>query len=154
MNGGINWKACELPYSETTITDADFYDMNTGWCIGLGGYVYKTTNGGLIGIENNHENVPTEFRLYQNYPNPFNPSTKIKFDIPDFPLIKGARGMNVRLTIYDILGREVATLVNQPLQPGTYEVEWDGTNYPSGVYFYSLIADGILVSAKRMVLLK
>jgi hypothetical protein len=97
--------------------------------------------------------VPSEFNLSQNYPNPFNPSTKIKFDIPDFPLMKGARGMSVRLTIYDLLGREVATLVHEPLQPGTYEVEFDGTNYPSGVYFYRLTA-GNYTNTKKLVLLK
>ncbi|MGA2668217.1 MAG: SBBP repeat-containing protein [Ignavibacteria bacterium] len=97
--------------------------------------------------------VPDNFYLSQNYPNPFNPSTKIKFDIPDFPLVKGARGMSVRLSIYDLLGREITTLVNQQLKPGTYEVEFDGTDYPSGVYLYRLSA-GDLSETKKLVLLK
>jgi hypothetical protein len=67
--------------------------------------------------------------------------------------MKGVRGMSVRLTIYDLLGREVATLINQPLQPGTYEVNWDGTNHPSGVYFYKLTTPGFTES-KKMVLVK
>jgi hypothetical protein len=106
-----------------------------------------------IGIKQISSEIPDKFNLSQNYPNPFNPSTKIKFDIPNFPLMKGVRGMSVRLTIYDLLGREVATLVNRQLQPGTYEVEWDGTNYPSGVYFYKLSA-GDYIETKKMVLVK
>ena len=63
------------------------------------------------------------------------------------------RGGLVRLVIYDILGRETATLVDQTLQPGTYEVEWDGTNYPSGIYFY-ILSTGNFTDVKRMVLIK
>jgi len=102
--------------------------------------------------------IPNQFSLYQNYPNPFNPTTKIKFSIPPS---KGARGMTVRLCIYDILGREIAVLVNEQLKPGTYEVNWDASAYPSGVYFYKLImADASSPQAnplsitKKMVLLK
>jgi hypothetical protein len=110
-------------------------------------------NGFVIGIEKISTNVPKEFALYQNYPNPFNPSTKIKFEIPDFPLTKGVRGMNARLTIYDILGREITALVNEQLLPGSYEVTWDGTNYPSGVYYYKL-SYGDISFTKKMVLIK
>ncbi len=93
--------------------------------------------------------IPNNFSLSQNYPNPFNPSTKITFSIPPS---KGARGMT-RLIIYDILGREISTLVNEQLQPGTYEVEWDGTNFPSGVYFYKLITSDF-TETRKMVLVK
>jgi hypothetical protein len=106
-----------------------------------------------IGIQPISNQTPKEFTLYQNYPNPFNPTTKIKFDVSDFPLMKGVRGMSVRLTVYDLLGREVATLVNQQLKPGTYEIEFDGSNYPSGVYFYRLSASEYTQTMK-MVLLK
>ncbi|MGA2668622.1 MAG: T9SS type A sorting domain-containing protein, partial [Ignavibacteria bacterium] len=86
------------------------------------------------------------------YPNPFNPTTKIKFQIP---LNKGGeRGLSfVTLKIYDLLGREVATLVNQQLKPGTYEVEFNGTNYPSGVYFYRLTTNNN-TATKKFVLVK
>ncbi|MGA2667964.1 MAG: T9SS type A sorting domain-containing protein [Ignavibacteria bacterium] len=97
--------------------------------------------------------IPDNFLLYQNYPNPFNPTTKIKFDIPNFTLMKGVGGMAVRLTIYDLLGRKVAILVNQKMQPGEYEFAWDGTNYPSGVYFYHLTTNDYTVT-KKMVLIK
>jgi photosystem II stability/assembly factor-like uncharacterized protein len=105
---------------------------------------------GLVNIETKTKNIPDKFSLSQNYPNPFNPATTIKFDIPPS---KGVRGMNVKLIIYDVLGREVATLVNEQLKPGNYEVEWDGSNYPSGVYFYKLITNSFS-ETKRMVLIK
>ncbi|MGH2575623.1 MAG: T9SS type A sorting domain-containing protein, partial [Ignavibacteria bacterium] len=93
--------------------------------------------------------IPNSFVLHQNYPNPFNPTTKIKFDIPSV----GTVPRTVRLIIFDILGREVAVLVNEELKPGTYEVEWDGTNFPSSVYFYRL-QTGEYSESKTMMLLK
>jgi hypothetical protein len=113
------------------------------------------SNGGITwyrlvdNIKNLSSNIPENFNLFQNYPNPFNPSTKIKFDIPPS---KGARGMT-ELIIYDALGREAATLVNEQLQSGTYEVEWNGSNYPSGVYFYKLTTADYS-ETRKMVLVK
>ena len=104
----------------------------------------------FVGIQPISNEIPTSYMLSQNYPNPFNPTTKIQFAIPP---LKGVRGMNTKLMIYDILGREVATLVNQQLKPGSYEVEWDGSNYPSGVYFYKLSTESF-TNTKRMVLIK
>jgi len=115
-------------------------------------YVCDFRNFPPIAVRTNSV-IAENYKLYQNYPNPFNPSTKIKFDIPQSPLYERGEGGFVNLKIYDLLGREVATLVNQQLKPGTYEVEWDGTNYPSGVYFYKLSTDSFNES-KRMVLLK
>jgi Secretion system C-terminal sorting domain/Domain of unknown function (DUF5122) beta-propeller len=104
-----------------------------------------------IGIQPISNEIPSSYELFQNYPNPFNPTTKIKFSVP---LNKGGnRGLSVTLTIYDILGKEVEVLVNQQLQPGTYEVEWNAANYPSGVYFYKLTA-GDYSETKKMVLIK
>ncbi len=103
-----------------------------------------------VGVNQISSVVPKSFSLYQNYPNPFNPGTKIKFDIPSN--VKSDKS-NVKLIIYDALGREVATLVNEPLNPGTYEVEWDASNYPSGVYFYKYETQEYS-ETKRMVLIK
>jgi len=99
--------------------------------------------------------LPSKFALYQNYPNPFNPVTKIRMDIPLLnPSTRGeGRGVFTTLVIYDILGREITTLVNEQLQPGTYEVEWNASNYPSGVYCYKLIATDY-TDTKKMILLK
>jgi len=93
---------------------------------------------------------PDKFKLYQNYPNPFNPVSKIKFDLP---VSKGASGMTTKFVIYDILGKEAAVLVNEQLKPGTYEIEWNAAEYPSGVYYYKLVA-GVYAETKKMILLK
>ena len=103
-----------------------------------------------IGIKPILSEVPNKFSLFQNYPNPFNPVTKIKFSLPT---VGQRHAFDVRLIVYDILGRGIAVLVNEQLSPGIYEVEWDGTNLPSGVYFYKLITEGYS-ETKKMVLLK
>jgi hypothetical protein len=99
--------------------------------------------------------VPDGFKLYNNYPNPFNPSTKIKFDVrPPLSPLLGKEGTGVvLLRIYDALGREVETLVNEKLSAGTYEVEWNADKYTSGIYFYRLTSEGYSVT-KKMILLK
>ncbi len=95
---------------------------------------------------------PTSFILYQNYPNPFNPSTKIKYSIPALtPSL--SHGERVILQVYDVLGREVVTLINEEKSAGSYEVEFDGNKLSSGVYFYQLKA-GNFISTKKMVLLR
>ncbi|RPI17289.1 MAG: T9SS C-terminal target domain-containing protein [Ignavibacteriae bacterium] len=97
-------------------------------------------------------NVPNKYELNQNYPNPFNPVTKIKFSIPESS-IKEGMGDKVKLVVFDLLGKEAATLVNQKLSPGTYEVDWNAENYPSGIYFYKLQTKEYNVT-KKMVLIK
>jgi len=107
-----------------------------------------------IGIKPVSSEIPDKFFLSQNFPNPFNPVTKIKFALPPSP--KGdlnAGGLEVRVIIYDILGNEVATLVNEQLNPGTYEVEWEASNFASGIYYYKLISDGF-TDTKKMILIK
>ncbi len=90
--------------------------------------------------------VPASFELYQNYPNPFNPTTIIRFTIPE-------NKSNVTLKIYDLLGREVATLLNKHEAPGTYQINFDAENLSSGIYFYQLQADNFVLS-KKMILMK
>ena len=90
-------------------------------------------------------NLPAEFSLSQNYPNPFNPSTSIKYSVPS--------NEYVSLKIYDVLGKEVATLVNQEMNAGIYEVQFDATLFTSGVYIYRLITEDISIS-KKMILIK
>ena len=94
--------------------------------------------------------TPKEFILYQNYPNPFNPTTIIKYEIPG-----QARNDNVLviLKVYDVLGNEIATLVNEEKPAGEYEVDWNAGELPSGIYFYQMNA-GSFISIKKMVLLK
>ncbi len=107
--------------------------------------VWKRQISELVGIENVNNSIPSKFNVSQNYPNPFNPQTKIKFDVPKTSFTK--------LIVYDLLGREVTTLVNEELKPGTYEADWDASSFSSGVYFYKIIS-GNFVETKKMVLMK
>jgi hypothetical protein len=112
--------------------------------------------GAILNITDQNLAYPQEYILEQNYPNPFNASTKIKFTIPSSTatsLERGKQSQKVILKIYDILSNEVATLVNEEKSTGTYEVSFDATNLPSGVYFYKL-QTGDFTQTKKMVLLK
>jgi hypothetical protein len=93
-----------------------------------------------------------EFRLMQNYPNPFNPTTKIKYSIPSVAAQHNI-SLQVKLVVYDILGDEVAILVNETKPSGTYEIEFDATGLASGIYFYKLRA-GSFIATKKMLLIK
>jgi len=99
----------------------------------------------ITGVRDNDSRVVKEFQLLQNYPNPFNPSTAIKYQVPKTGL--------VTLRIFDILGREVASLVNEEKPSGTYSIQWDASTMSSGVYFYRLHA-GSFIETKKMILLK
>jgi hypothetical protein len=99
----------------------------------------------LSGIEINSSSAPRNYELHQNYPNPFNPSTNIKFDI----LMSG----NIKITVYDIAGKQVAVLLNKHLSPGTYETNWNADGFASGLYFYSLEAEGFK-ETRKMLLIK
>ncbi|HMQ99015.1 MAG TPA: YCF48-related protein [Ignavibacteria bacterium] len=157
INGGINWYHVSdnstIPYLQHRgFNSIDFVNDSIGFICGDRGTLLKTSNGGFlpIGLQNVSYEILQKFSLFQNYPNPFNPQTKIKFAVPSS--VKGQTS-NVKLIIYDLLGREVTTLVNKELKPGTYEADWDGSNYSSGVYFYKIIS-GDFVETKKMVLMK
>lgn len=98
----------------------------------------------LTGIASNNE--PAEFSLSQNYPNPFNPLTNIKFSV--------ASNSHVRIIVNDLLGREVVELVNHSYSAGTHNAVFDGKNYPSGIYFYSMYLDGQFLDTKKMIFIK
>ena len=91
------------------------------------------------------ETFPNNFILYQNYPNPFNPATKIEYQIPQRSF--------VTINIYDVLGNEIVSLVNEEKSAGSYEVEFNGNDLPSGIYFYQL-QEGNFLDTKKMVLIK
>lgn len=105
----------------------------------------------VVGITNNNETA-NRYKLYQNYPNPFNPTTKINYDL--------RMTNNVKLTIYDVMGRELTVLVNEKQNAGNYSIEWNAANYSSGVYFYKLTVSqagsraGSFSDIKKMVLVK
>ena len=132
------------------------YDINNNPVYGLGpqgdiirinNYVRLVRTVYTTGINNLGSTIPNSFALYQNYPNPFNPTTKIKFDITAHSV-----GQTF-LSVYDALGREIQTLVNEKLNPGTYEVTFDGSNLTSGIYFY-ILKSGNYTETKKMVMIK
>ena len=142
-NGGQNWNQ-QVTNVSGIIRKIFLVDAFFGWALS-GSTILHTTNGGIMEVKVISTNTPDEFRLLQNFPNPFNPTTTIRYDIK-------AKG-NVELKIFDLLGREITTLVNENQTPGTYEVVFDASSLPSGVYFYKLHA-GDFVETRKMMLLK
>lgn len=116
--------------------------------------VYETAKRWIdsvsVGISVQNSEIPLNFTLEQNYPNPFNPTTKIRFEIPsnNTHFIQ-----NIKLSIFDMLGREVSVLVNKQLEAGIYEYSWDGSSFSSGLYFYKLETNNF-TETKKMLLLK
>ena len=144
-DGGITW----TPQSSGTIfglTGVSFTHANTGTAVGGGGTILRTTTGGTTWVqEEPTSQIPNHFALEQNYPNPFNPSAAIGFSLP--------RPGYVRLQMFNILGEEVATLVNEELNVGTYTTQWNATGEASRVYFYRLHT-GDFLDTKKLLLLK
>lgn len=143
-NGGNLWDAQSVDTSKQ-LNYLYFLNQDTGWT-GSGDYTLRTLNASTVNIDPISSEIPVSFALHQNYPNPFNPSTKIRFEIP-------GNEKQAKLTVYNSLGQEVAVLFDEELQPGVYEYSFDGSGYPSGVYFYRLEA-GEFNETKRMVLVK
>ena len=110
----------------------------------------KSLNSNNIDLLTDISQQELKYHLYSNYPNPFNPTTRIKYTIPQYA--RGEMG-EVSLKVYDALGKEVATLINKEQPAGEYEVEFDGSNYSSGIYFYR-IKSGSFIETRRMILLK
>jgi hypothetical protein len=147
---GVNWTVFNI--SNSGLLSDYVYAIaidNAGnkWIGTWGGGLAVYREGGVIldvEKENNKE-LPTKFVLYQNYPNPFNPATKIKYILPEQSFVS--------ISIYDILGKEIATLVKERKPAGNYELEFNASNLPSGVYFYRMKA-GNFVETKKMLLMK
>jgi hypothetical protein len=143
-NGGDTW------IKSTTPTTRDlraiyFYDENQGFAVGDSGVILYTSNGGVTSVRDREGSLPTGFALEQNYPNPFNPSTTIVFHLRERSFVS--------LKVYDVLGREIATLVSEELYAGDYSVTWEAASFPSGVYFYQLRA-GPYVGTKKLMLVR
>ena len=144
-NGGIAWTI------QTACTNEDLYavsftDEKIGNIVGDNGTIFRTTNGGSTSVFDEKGIEPLKkYILSQNYPNPFNPGTIINYKV-------GSK-QYVSLKVYDLLGKELATLVNTEQLAGNYEVEFDGSNLSTRVYFYRLQI-GNFVDTKKMILLK
>ncbi len=168
---GRTWTLESSPNDTLKGRDIVFVDENNGRLLSENGdmrILYTKNNGNVITkVEEQENSVLDNFKLYQNYPNPFNPSTTISYSIPfssvilseaknpqDYSSIAPQNDNNlVTLKVYDILGNEVNVLVNENKTPGNYEVKFDGTNFPSGVYYYQL-AVGDFLKTNKMILLK
>ena len=143
-NGGVSWTLQNNGGS--TLNGVWMVSSDSGYCAGSSGYIHRFGDY-LVGTINWQNEIPQSYQLFQNYPNPFNPATMIKFAIPN-------RGI-VSLKVYDILGREVRTIINNlELNGGTMTVDFDGSQLASGVYFYSLIVDNNIQATKKMILVK
>ncbi|MBS1494797.1 MAG: T9SS type A sorting domain-containing protein [Bacteroidetes bacterium] len=129
------------------LTKINFINSNSGWVTGEAGIVLRTTNGGNVFISSVSSEIPDNYSLSQNYPNPFNPSTKINYEIKSSGF--------VTLKVFDLLGKEVATLVDEKQNAGSYAVDFNSSefNLRSGIYFYTLNA-GEFKETRKMVLIK
>jgi len=144
-NGGIKWGQQNTSGSGF-LSSVVFVTDSIGWSVGGGGRIIRTTTGWeYLTVISDPNVIPIDFKLYQNYPNPFNSMTKFKFQIPKISFVK--------LVIYDVLSKEVDVLVNEELKAGSYSVEWQAINYPSGVYVYTMITKGYR-ETKKMILAK
>ena len=146
--GGLNIVIWDIDDGERIV-----YDNLTPQNVNGGTIIIKSFSGEKLIAEENNLSTPLEYSLTQNYPNPFNPSTTIKYSVPN--------AGNVQLKVYDIIGNEVATLVNKEKEPGSYEVPFNASQLSSGVYIYSLRAVNpaassgqVFVQTKKMVLMK
>lgn len=151
-NGGNNWlfQIPDTSYGIPALGYIQFINKNVGWAYNSFNGIHTVTGGNdtfYTPIEQLSTEVPKEFKLYQNYPNPFNPVTNIKYSVR-------RQTSNVKLIVYDIRGKLVEELVNQKQNAGTYEVVFSGNSLSSGIYFYSLIIDGITIETRKMALVK
>ena len=154
LDGGAHWIRWNNGMAKANvITEMTYIDSSANYTVdkyyiiagSYGRSIWKRKIEESVNVKVISNTLPTNYRLYANYPNPFNPSTSIRFDLP--------KSSRVKLIIYDILGKEIATPLNEKLNAGSYEERWDGSYYPSGVYFYKLIADEFS-DVKKMLLIK
>ncbi len=147
-DGGVRWLLQKQPITmNMSQVFESIYMLNstTGFVVADSGIILKTTNGGVLTAINIAPVLPDKIELLQNFPNPFNPLTKISYKLP--------AGNFIILKIYDNLGREIKTIVNEYQDAGLHSVTFDGKNLPSGIYYYKLQAGDFRLT-KKLVLLK
>ncbi len=139
----INTSNSQLPSNHCRWINID--SMNNKWICTGGGGLAVYNESGIVSVNNNSVTIPVDFILHQNFPNPFNPTTKINYEL-------GITNY-VSLKVYNMLGEEVATLVNEQQNAGKYSVNFQGSNLSSGMYFYKIVS-GNLTDTKKMLLVK
>ncbi|MDP4175811.1 MAG: T9SS type A sorting domain-containing protein, partial [Bacteroidota bacterium] len=142
-DGGSNW-FIQNNIKPEKLKGVCFTDNYNGTIVSSSGSIIRTFNGGYVKVESDFKS-PIDFSLVQNYPNPFNPITTISYSIP--------KESYVVLKVYDLLGREMSTLVNKGQSAGEYKVNFDGSSLPSGIYIYT-IHTGQYRASKKLMLLK
>ncbi|MBM4159185.1 MAG: T9SS type A sorting domain-containing protein [Ignavibacteria bacterium] len=145
-NGGILWgfQFTPVPVTEN-IYNVDFPSLLTGYACTWSGKILKTTNGGLSYISQSGTGIPDVFALKQNYPNPFNSMTNVEWQM--------LYAEHAKIIVYDVMGKEVAVLVDEKLSAGSYSVSFNGGNLTSGVYFYKMTA-GNYTETKKMIIIR
>jgi len=146
-DGGTSWDTT-ASLTQRYLEAISFFDQNNGSAVGHAGTILKYSV--MTGVSNSNLNFP-KFQLNQNYPNPFNPTTVISFQLSAVAFVE--------LKVFDIIGNEIETLINGTRQPGIYDVQFKGAEFPSGVYFYRITAKSIggqviESSIKAMMLIK
>jgi hypothetical protein len=150
-NNGTTWTQKNEGFTGTISINKLIY-LNGYIFAGLTNTVWRRLLSNLVGVQTISTEVPSAYSLSQNYPNPFNPMTNVKFSI--------VKAGDVKVVVYDIMGREVQTLVNERLNAGMYEARFDGSSLNSGVYFYKMVvrhggsSTGDFTETKRMILIK
>ncbi len=147
-DGGNTWQVQDSITSFSTISSLFFIDDLTGWGVGIGGTIMKTTSGGIVSVhdEGHAGNMSRDpYGLHQNYPNPFNSVTTISYRLPV--------SSHVRIDVYDLQGKKVNTLVDNKQPAGKYDLIFDGSELACGIYYYQL-TDERGTSVKRMLLVK
>jgi hypothetical protein len=143
-NNGTSWTEVNAGLTSTSVYALAVSGTNL-FAGTVGGVWRRPLSEMIAGVEGLQSALPEQFSLGQNYPNPFNPNTKIQFGLP--------RSSYVTLKVYDLLGREVSSLMGENLPVGSYETQWKASGYPSGVYFYRIVA-GSFVETRKMILAK
>ncbi len=151
-DGGNNWTS-QTPGTSNFLSGVSFVDEDNGWAVGFNGTIIHTSTGGIVGIEDDDytaSHLPEKFMLYDNYPNPFNPATTIRYALPV--------QSQITLKIYNVLGKEIRTLVRGIQPAGENSVVWDSRNnfdepVGSGVYIYQLKTQNTILS-KKMILIR
>ncbi len=143
-NGGYNWINQNLAtaYQRAIV----FIDDYTGWTCGGGGRILHTNTGGVTTLSDNNKNIPEEYVLEQNFPNPFNAGTIIDYSL--------SRNAFIELSIFNIAGKRINTLVNKTQNPGNYKVIFKSGDLPSGIYFYRLLINNSKQITKKMIIAK
>lgn len=147
-DGGYNWARENTPINNHTFESIEFVNDTVGWTCSTSGQILYTTSGGqpLTGIANQTETIAENYELYQNYPNPFNNQTKIGFEIPKYS--------EVKIVIYDILGKERDIILDGIYQTGKYEVSYSPKDLCSGIYFYRMEINGEIIKTIKLILNK